>query len=88
MPFHVTEFEKTPNPNALKCRLDRPISDVPRSFLNADMASGDPIAAALFAHGQVTNVFFNGDWMTVNKQPQADWSNIKSMVRRVLKDAE
>ena len=42
MPFTITEFESTPNPNAVKCWLDRPISEGPRSFLNAQMAQGDP----------------------------------------------
>ena len=87
MPYHVTEFEATPNPNAVKCWLDRPISEAPRSFLNAQMAGNDPIAAALFAQAGVTNVLFNGEWLTINKQPQAEWSNVKARVRRVLKEA-
>ena len=84
MPFTITEFESTPNPNAVKCWLDRPISDAPRSYFNAAMAKDDPIAAALFAEAGVTNLLFNGDWMTVNKPPDADWASIKSKVKRVL----
>lgn len=87
MPFTVTEFESTPNPNAVKCWLDRPISEGPRSFLNAQMAQADPIAAALFEQAGVINVLFNGDWLTVNKPADADWSSIKSKVKRVLRDA-
>jgi hypothetical protein len=88
MPYRVTEFEPTPNPNAVKCWLDHPISDRPRSFLNAGMATADPIAAALFAQAGVTNVLFNGDWVTVNKPPSAEWSSVKAKVRQVLKDAQ
>lgn len=84
MSYRVIEFETTPNPNAVKCWLDRPISDGPRSFRDAAMAAGDPIAAALFAQAGVTNVLFNGDWLTVNKPIDADWSNIKAKVKRVL----
>ena len=87
MSFTITEFETTPNPNAVKCWLDRPISDHPRSFLNAKMAEQDVIAAALFAEAGVTNVLFNGDWLTINKPPDVEWSAIKPKVRRVLKDA-
>jgi hypothetical protein len=87
MPFQITQFETTPNPNALKCWLDRPISDRPRSFLNSEMAGEDPIAAALFAKAGVTNVYFNGDWMTINKLPDAAWPSIKSRVRQVLAEA-
>lgn len=87
MPFSVTEFETTPNPNAMKCWLDRPISDKPRSFLNAEMAKADPIALALFSQAGVTNVLFNGEWLTVNKPPDAKWSTVKASVKQVLKDA-
>jgi Scaffold protein Nfu/NifU N terminal len=88
MPFAVTKFESTPNPNAVKCWLDKPISDRPRSFLNAEMAKADAVAAALFAQAGATNVLFNGDWVTINKQPAAEWATIKAKVRRVLKEAE
>lgn len=87
MPFKITQFEPTPNPNAMKCWLDRPISDRPRSFLNRDMAGADPIAAALFAQAGVTNVYFNGDWMTVNKPPDAAWPSVKNKVAKVLAEA-
>jgi NFU1 iron-sulfur cluster scaffold homolog, mitochondrial len=87
MPFAVTEFETTPNPNALKCWLDRPISDGPRSFLNAELAATDPVAAALFSRAGVTNVYFNGNWITVNKPADANWTTIKHKVRKVLEDA-
>lgn len=86
MPYDVTKFESTPNPNAVKCWLDRPISDRPRSFLNAQMAAEDPIASALFEQAGVTNVLLNGIWLTVNKPPEADWASVKAKVRRVLKE--
>jgi hypothetical protein len=88
MPYEITEFETTPNPNALKCWLDRPISEGPRSFLNAEMAAEHPIAAALFAEAGVTSVLFGGDWLTVNKPAEAKWPAIKEKVRRVLARAE
>jgi len=88
MPYAITEFEPTPNPNAMKCWLDRPISDGPRSFFNAAMAAHDPIAASLFAEAGVTNVLLNGEWLTVNKPPQADWASVKAKVKRVLQAAK
>lgn len=88
MPYTVTKFQETPNPNAIKCVLDRRISDRPRSFFNAEQASGDPVAAALFGIAGVTNVLINTDWVTVNKSPEADWRGIKAAVERVLGEAE
>jgi hypothetical protein len=87
MPYVVTEFEPTPNPNAMKCWLDRPISEGPRSFLNAEMAAADAIAAALFAQAGATTVLFNGDWLTVNKRPEDDWASVKRKIKRVLEQA-
>lgn len=88
MPYRITEFESTPNPNAVKCWLDRPISSGPRSFLNAEMAVGDPIASALFEQAGVTTVLFNGEWLTVNKPPNLDWSSVKAKVKHVLGEAD
>ncbi|HVP73506.1 MAG TPA: NifU N-terminal domain-containing protein [Phycisphaerales bacterium] len=87
MAYQVTNFESTPNPNAVKCWLDRPISHGPRSFRNASDASGDPIARALFDEVGATTVLFNGDWMTVNKRPEADWPVVKARIKRVLSAA-
>jgi NFU1 iron-sulfur cluster scaffold homolog, mitochondrial len=88
MPYTVTEFESTPNPNAMKCWLDRPISEGPRSFLNAEMAAGDAIASALFAQAGATTVLFNGNWLTVNKRPEDEWASVKRKIKRVLEQAE
>lgn len=87
VPYRVTEFESTPNPNAVKCWLDQPISQGPRSFLNAQMAAEDPIAHALFQEAGVTTVLFNGEWVTVNKPPELDWPSVKNKVKRVLREA-
>jgi hypothetical protein len=87
MPFLITRYEETPNPNALKCWLDHSISDRPRSFLSAEMAAADPIARALFAAG-LTSVYFNREWMTINKPPDATWPAIKQRVTSALAAAE
>ena len=87
MPFAVTRYETTPNPDAIKCWLDRPISEGPRSFLNAEMATEDTIAAALFAEAGAICVLFNGDWLTVNKPPEADWRQVKKHIERILAEA-
>lgn len=88
MPFLVTRFETTPNPNALKCWLDKSISAGPRSFLNAEMAREDPIADALFTRAGATCVLMNGDWITVNKLPKANWKRVKETIQDVLRETE
>ncbi len=84
MGYRITRFEPTPNPNAVKCILDRPISEHPRSFLNAGMAADDPLAGALFGVEGVAVVLMNGDWVTINKTPGAEWPRVKAGVTKVL----
>ncbi len=87
MGYDIVQFESTPNPNAVKIWLDQPISDRPRSFLNAEMASEDPIARDLFEQAGIVTALFNGQWLSVNKSPEADWPTVKKNVRAVLAKA-
>jgi len=84
MPFRITRYESTPNPNAMKCWLDAPISDVPQSFLNASMAADHALARSLFDTGVLTTLLLNGTWMTVNRQPEIAWPKVKRVVEGVL----
>lgn len=85
MGFRVVRYDETPNPNALKCILDGRISEAPRSFRDEASAQGDALAASLFAVEGVTSVLMNGDWVTVNKRPEAEWRKVKKGVERALK---
>ncbi|MEM1167204.1 MAG: NifU N-terminal domain-containing protein [Planctomycetota bacterium] len=84
MSWTVVRYEQTPNPNALKCWLDRAITDRPRSFRSADDVGGDPLASPVFAVDGVAGLLFNGDWMTVNKRPEAAWPGVKRGVEAAL----
>lgn len=84
MNFKVAEIQPTPNPNALKFILNRPISDQPTSFFDPSAAESHPLASRLFAIGGVASLLFLGDFVTVNKTPESDWSAIKSGVKKAL----
>ncbi len=84
----VRRYEPTPNPDALKCLLDASISDRPRSFIGAEQAADDPVAGPMFAGAKLRAVLINTDWMTINKEPDADWKDIKPVVERVLADLD
>jgi len=88
MAFRVVEVQPTPNPNALKFMLDREISQRPTSYLDAGAATDDVIAKQLFAIPGVSSLLFLGDFVTVNKSPDANWADIKSRVKRVLSDVQ
>ena len=84
MSFTVVEVQPTPNPNALKFLLDRPISEQPTSFFNSGAAAGHPIATRLFEIPGVSSLLLLGDFVTVNKSADASWPQIKERVRQVL----
>jgi hypothetical protein len=84
MALHVSEVQPTPNPNAAKFILDRPISDRPTSFFNAESAKGHAVAEKLFAIPGVSSLLLLGDFLTVNKAPDADWKEVTKRVKAVL----
>ena len=84
MAFRVLEIQPTPNPNAAKFILDRPVSEQPISFLNAASAAGHPLATRLFAVPGVASVLLLGDFVTVNKSPGATWDDVVAGVQAVM----
>lgn len=71
-------FQPTPNPNAGKFIAGQTIVEgkSSRSFHNAEQAAADPVAQALFELHGVASVFMVEDFVTVTKQPDADWSDL------------
>lgn len=87
MPYVVTETQPTPNPNALKFLLDRAITTQPVSFLKPEAGVGDALAEKLFAIQGVTSLLLLGDFVTVNKTPDANWKGITAAVKKILATA-
>ena len=84
MGFRVIEIQPTPNPNALKFVLDRAVSQQPMSFFNAAAAEDVPLAKRLFEIAGVSSLLLLGDFITINKSPQAGWDDIKRQARSIL----
>lgn len=87
MPITSIDFQDTPNPNAIKCVVDRPIADSPRSYFSKDQSAADPLAAGLFDIPGVTNVLILGNFVTVSKRPETTWKSLKPQIERVLRAA-
>jgi hypothetical protein len=79
-------FQQTPNPNAGKFTVGRKVVEgtSSRSFYNAGQAAGDPVAAALFELDGVASIFMVDDFVTVTKEPAADWSELIPRVTDTL----
>ena len=81
------ETETTPNPATLKFLPGQQVMPSgTRDFASPEEAEASPLAQALFDTGEVTGVFFGGDFVSVTAAPGADWSALKPQVVAVLLD--
>ncbi len=81
------ETETTPNPASLKFLPGKPVMPAgTREFASPEAAEASPLAQAIFDTGEVTGVFFGGDFITVTAAPGADWSALKPQVVSILLD--
>ena len=81
------ETEITPNPATLKFLPGQGVMTTgAREFTSPEQAEASPLAEAIFDTGEVTNVFFGGDFVSVTAAPGADWSALKPQVVAILLD--
>jgi Fe-S cluster biogenesis protein NfuA len=81
------ETETTPNPSTLKFLPgQRVMPSGTREFAAPEQAEVSPLAEAIFDTGDVTNVFFGSDFVSVSIAPGADWSALKPQVVAILLD--
>ena len=69
----------TPNPDALKFTLDTKLEAMFNASNTAD-AAGNAFATAVLAVDGVASVFGVNDFVTVTRQPGADWEPIIAVV--------
>ncbi len=81
------ETETTPNPASLKFLPGRPVMPSgTREFSSPEAAEASPLAQAIFDTGEVVNVFYGRDFVTVTAAPGASWGSLKAMVVSILLD--
>ena len=74
------QTQKTPNPNSLKFLPGKKVSeDGPYEILNKDETNNNLIRNKLSING-VTGIFLGEDFLSVNKEKEVDWENIKHIV--------
>ena len=79
MPVRV---DVTPNPNARKFTVGSPVGG-PKTFV-AGQEADDPMAAALLSIEGVTSIFMTADFVTLSKNPDADWDAITPAAVEIL----
>jgi len=80
------EAEPTPNPNAYKLTTNRQVGSARgETFYDAAGAAASPLARSLFEIDGVRRVFFLGDFVTLARDQEADWSRILEQAERVIR---
>ena len=83
----LIETETTPNPATLKFLPGRAVmTSGTRDFATPEEAEASPLAEALFSLGDVTGVFFGGDFVSVTAAPGVSWAGLKPDVLATLLD--
>ena len=81
------ETETTPNPASLKFLPGQQVmTSGTREFNSPESAEASPLAEAVFDTGEVVNVFFGSDFVTVTAAPGVNWSELKPQVLAILLD--
>lgn len=81
------ETETTPNPASLKFLPGRQVMPTgTREFATPEAAEASPLAQAIFDTGEVVNVFFGADFISVTAAPGVNWTDLKPQVVAILLD--
>ena len=80
------QTELTPNPATLKFLPGRSVIDSGTANFTdvATAAARSPLAERLFGVGGVTGVFLGGDFVTVTKEEDSDWYQLKPAILGII----
>jgi len=79
------QTENTPNPLTVKFLPGRAVmKEGVYEFTSMDKATISPLAQQVFALGDVTNVFFGSDFISVSKTDKANWESLKTRIMAVI----
>lgn len=75
--------QNTPNPNSIKISTNETLFEASTSLKSGD-ATDHPLASALLSIEGVDNIFGIRDFVTVSKEPDADWDAILTQVEEAF----
>ena len=83
--FQITT-EGTPNPNALKFVTNRTLMESGTVHYTSqdEEAKKSPLAVKLFSLPEVTEILVSGNFITVNKTPEAEWPSLEPVVKSTI----
>jgi hypothetical protein len=79
--------EATPNPEAMKFTVNRTLIEKgSKAFNSPEQAEDFPLAKKLFSAPGVKSLFLLGSFVTVTRQPDADWPELAHAVEQAILD--
>ena len=81
--MHITSIETTPNPNSMKVNLDENFGRA-ITYKHEDTDSAPAHVRSLLAIDGIVSVFVCLDFITLNKDPRADWKPILQAAAQAL----
>jgi len=83
----MVETENTPNPDTLKFLPGKKVSEVgPIEFLKKDKSINIPLASKILSLDGTLMVFFGTDFITVKKEKDLKWENLKHSIISEIND--
>ena len=81
VPFQIGP---TPNPNSIRVGLSQPMFPKATTVRSAADAGDSAIAKGLIAIPGVVQVFMLNNFISINKEPGADWAKIEPKIAEIL----
>jgi hypothetical protein len=83
--MRLISVETTPNPNSMKLNFDQSLGK-PATYSRQQSAECPEIVAKLLEIADLQSVFVCGDFITLNKDPRADWRRILESAVQAVSD--
>lgn len=82
----MIQVERTPNPNSLKFMTTEGAFPENKVVAISSTAEADrhPLGRRLFAIDDVADVFITPEFVTVSKEPEADWETLREAIETAL----
>ena len=83
----MIKTENTPNPDTLKFLPGKKVSEIgPVEFLKSDKSEKIPLANQILSLEGIKMVFFGEDFITVKKEKDLSWDNLKHSIISEIND--
>ena len=77
--------ESTPNPAVMKFVANKPLTDRVFEFKSLEDTEEAPLAAALFSFAFVKELFFDANYISINKTEEVSWEEVVMEVREFIR---